>query len=59
MAIKMRVEKVIQRLFNLANVLAAPSFCTEVYEGMRRGSEEKKYFRGLIYFFHPAVGSLG
>ena len=48
MAIKMRVEKVIQRLFNLANVLAAPSFCMEVYEGMRRGGEEKKYFRGLI-----------
>ena len=38
----------IQRLFNLADVPAAPSLCTEVYEGMTRGEEERKYFRGLL-----------
>ena len=39
-------------------MLAAPSLCTEVQEGIRREGGEMKHFRGLL-FFHTAVGSLG
>ena len=47
--------KGIQRLPNLVDVLAAPSYCTEVQEGMRRGGEEKRQSRDLL-ILQTAVG---